>query len=159
MRMKCHAQGHNSTPQVKIEPVTLRSAPIPSQLSYRCCLIPSFWCMGKATLLCPNFKKVGTCWHHLVRMNVCMYVCVCVCVCVCMYVCMYGVSRYRLETSCMDSSWENNGMLIFPELSPLVKLFNFGHIFKFITDRSKAVVLFWFSVACFWCQSFGDVSP
>ena len=29
----------------------------------------------------------------------------------------------------------------------------------FITDRSKAVVLLWFSVACFWCQSFGDVSP
>ena len=29
----------------------------------------------------------------------------------------------------------------------------------FITDRSKAVVLMWFSVACFWCQSFGDVSP
>ena len=27
------------------------------------------------------------------------------------------------------------------------------------TDRSKAVVLFWFSVACFWCQSFGGVSP
>ena len=25
--------------------------------------------------------------------------------------------------------------------------------------RSKAVVLLWFSVACFWCQSFGDVSP
>ena len=24
---------------------------------------------------------------------------------------------------------------------------------------SKAVVLLWFSVACFWCQSFGDVSP
>ena len=31
--------------------------------------------------------------------------------------------------------------------------------FKKITDRSKAVVLLWFSVACFWCQSFGDVSP
>ena len=29
----------------------------------------------------------------------------------------------------------------------------------FITARSKAVVLLWFSVACFWCQSFGDVSP
>ena len=23
----------------------------------------------------------------------------------------------------------------------------------------KAVVLLWFYVACFWCQSFGDVSP
>ena len=29
----------------------------------------------------------------------------------------------------------------------------------FITDRSKAVVLLWFFVACFWCKSFGDVSP
>ena len=28
-----------------------------------------------------------------------------------------------------------------------------------ITDRSKAVVMLWFSVVCFWCQSFGDVSP
>ena len=28
----------------------------------------------------------------------------------------------------------------------------------FITDRSRAVVLLWFSVTCFWCQSFGDVS-
>ena len=24
---------------------------------------------------------------------------------------------------------------------------------SFISDRSKAVVLLWFSVACFWCQS------
>ena len=30
---------------------------------------------------------------------------------------------------------------------------------QFITDRSKAVVLLWFSFACFWYQSFGDVSP
>ena len=29
----------------------------------------------------------------------------------------------------------------------------------FITDRSKAVVLLWFPVICFWCQSFGDGSP
>ena len=28
----------------------------------------------------------------------------------------------------------------------------------FITARSKTVVLLWFSVAFFWCQSFGDVS-
>ena len=28
----------------------------------------------------------------------------------------------------------------------------------FITDRSKAVVFLCFSVACFWCQSFGDVT-
>ena len=33
-------------------------------------------------------------------------------------------SRYRLETSCMDSSWKNSRriFLVFPELSPLVKL-------------------------------------
>ena len=29
----------------------------------------------------------------------------------------------------------------------------------FITDRSKTAVLLWFSVACFWCQSFGNDSP
>ena len=29
----------------------------------------------------------------------------------------------------------------------------------FITDRSKAVVPMWYSVACVWCQSFGNVSP
>ena len=29
----------------------------------------------------------------------------------------------------------------------------------FITDPFNAVVLLWFSVAWFWCQSFGDVSP
>ena len=29
----------------------------------------------------------------------------------------------------------------------------------FITDRSMSVVLLWFSVARFWCQSFGDVLP
>ena len=27
------------------------------------------------------------------------------------------------------------------------------------TNNSKAIVLLWFSVACFWCQCFGDVSP
>ena len=58
----------------------------------------------------PNFEKVGTYWFRLVR----------VCVCVCVYSC----SRYRLETSCMDSSWKNSRriFLVFPELSPLVKL-------------------------------------
>ena len=50
----------------------------------------------------------------------------CPCVCVC---CVGGgggggASRYRLETSCMDSSWKNSRriFLVFPELSPLVKL-------------------------------------
>ena len=39
-------------------------------------------------------------------------------------VCVYSCSRYRLETSCMDSSWKNSRrvFLVFPELSPLVKL-------------------------------------
>ena len=66
----------------------------------------------------PNFEKVGggAYWFRLVRMYVCMYVR--------MYVCMYSCSRYRLETSCMDSSWKNSRriFLVFPELSPLVKL-------------------------------------
>ena len=31
---------------------------------------------------------------------------------------------------------------------------------EIITDRSKAVVLLWFfSIVCFWFQSFGEVSP
>ena len=43
---------------------------------------------------------------------------------VCMCVRMYGGLRYRLETSCMDSSWKNSRhiFLVFPKLSPLVKL-------------------------------------
>ena len=47
-------------------------------------------------------------WFRLVRMYLCMYVC----------------SRYRLDFSCMDSSWKNRRriFLVFPELSPLVKL-------------------------------------
>ena len=31
-------------------------------------------------------------------------------------------------------------------------------IHKLMIYFSKAVVLLWFSVACFWCQSFGNVS-
>ena len=63
----------------------------------------------------PTLKKWRTYWFRLVRMYVC--------VCVCLYVCMYSCSRYRLETSCMDSSWKNSRriFLVFPELSPLVK--------------------------------------
>ena len=50
--------------------------------------------------------------------------CVCVCVCVRVCVCVYSCSRYHLVTSCMDSSWKNSRrmFLVFPELSPLVKL-------------------------------------
>ena len=65
-----------------------------------------------APVYAPNFEKVGdilvlACPYHM-------------CVCVCMYSC----SRYGLETSCMDSSWKNRRhiFLVFPELSPLVKL-------------------------------------
>ena len=57
----------------------------------------------------PNFEKVGD-----ILVSACPYVCVCV----------YGASTYRLETSCMDSSWKNSRsiFLVFPELYPLVKL-------------------------------------
>ena len=57
----------------------------------------------------PNFEKVGD---------------ILVSACPCVFVCVYGASRYRLETSCMDSSWKNSRriFLVFPELSPLVKL-------------------------------------
>ena len=39
----------------------------------------------------PNFKKVGD-----------------ILVSAYPYVCVYSCSRYRLETSCMDSSWKNS---------------------------------------------------
>ena len=63
-------------------------------------------------LLCPNFEKVGD-----------------ILVLVCPYVCVYSCSRYRLETSCMDSSWKNSRriFLVFPELSSLVKLWPFDN--------------------------------
>ena len=59
----------------------------------------------------PTLKKWGG-----ILVSACPYVC--------MYVRMYSCSRYRLETSCMDSSWKNSRriFLVFPELSPLVKL-------------------------------------
>ena len=59
----------------------------------------------------PNFEKMGD-----ILVSACPYVCVCVC--------MYSCLRYRLETSCMDSSWKNSRgiFLVFPELSSLVKL-------------------------------------
>ena len=59
----------------------------------------------------PNFEKVGD-----ILVSACPYVCV--------NVCMYSCSRYPLETSWMDSSWINSRriFLVFPELSPLVKL-------------------------------------
>ena len=64
----------------------------------------------------PNFEKVG---GGGILVSACPYVCMYVRT----YVCMYSCSRYRLETSCMDSSWKNSRriFLVFPELSPLVK--------------------------------------
>ena len=71
----------------------------------------------------PNFEKVGDILVSACP-YVCMYVCMCVYVYVCVCVCVYSCSRYCLETSCMDSSWKNRRrmFLVFPELSPLVKL-------------------------------------
>ena len=65
----------------------------------------------------PNFEKVG---GGGILVSACPYVCMYVRT----YVCMYSCLRYRLETSCMDSSWKNRRriFLVFPELSPLVKL-------------------------------------
>ena len=58
----------------------------------------------------PNFEKVGD-----------------ILVSACPYVCMYSCPRYRLETSCMDSSWKKRRRIffVFPDLSPLVKLRTF----------------------------------
>ena len=60
----------------------------------------------------PNFEKVGD-----------ILVSACPCVCVCGGG-GGGGSIYHFETSCMDSSWKNSRsiFLVFPELSPLVKL-------------------------------------
>ena len=54
-----------------------------------------------------NFEKVGS-----ILVSACPYVCTC----------MYGASIYRLETSCVDSSWKNCRHVFFSELPPLVKL-------------------------------------
>ena len=62
----------------------------------------------------------------------------------------YSGMRYRLETSCMDSSWKNSRhIFFFSELSPLVKLRPFEkiemkfckcHISKSIKDRNLKLV-------------------
>ena len=59
----------------------------------------------------PNFERVGD-------------ILVSACPCVCVGGGGVGAWRYRLETSCMDSSWKNSRRvcLVFPELSLLVKL-------------------------------------
>ena len=60
-------------------------------------------------------------WGHI-GFGLC--VCVRACVSACVRACVCGGPIYRLETSCMDSSWKNSRriFLVFPELSPLVKL-------------------------------------
>ena len=58
-------------------------------------------------------------------------------------VCVYGGSRYCLETSCMDSSWKNSRriFLVFPELSPLVRLRLFDKGMKICKCRiSKSII-------------------
>ena len=62
----------------------------------------------------PNFEKVGD-----ILVSACPYVCVCV------RGGGGGASRYRLETSCMDSSWKNSRriFLVFLNYLPLL---NYG---------------------------------
>ena len=54
----------------------------------------------------PTLKKWGG-----ILVSACPYVCMYVCMYVRMYVCMFSCSRYRLETSCMDSSWIPHGKI------------------------------------------------
>ena len=66
------------------------------------------------------------------------------CVCVCVCVCVYGASRYRLETSCMDSSWKNSRHIFLVSLNYL-PLLNYGPLtnkgMKFCKCRiSKSII-------------------
>ena len=73
----------------------------------------------------PTLKKSGTYWFWLVCVRACVRACVHACfIFLKLHVWMCVCSRYRLETSCMDFSWKNirRIFLVFPELSPLVKL-------------------------------------
>ena len=75
------------------------------------------------TFYAPNFEKVGD-----------------ILVSACPYVCVFSCSRYRLETSCMDSSWKNSRriFLVFP-LSNYGPLTNKG--MKFCKCRiSKSII-------------------
>ena len=98
---------------------------------------------GTFSSYAPNFEKVGD-----ILVSACPYVCMCVCVCVC--VCMYSCSRYRLETSCMDSSWKNSQciFLVFPELSPLVKLRPFDHTCDTFLKPNREIWNFWSGNLC-----------
>ena len=87
----------------------------------------------------PTLKKWGAYWFRLVRMYVCTYVR------------MYSCSRYRLETSCMDSSWKNSDAYFWFSLNYL-PLSNYGpltnkgmkfckcHISKSIIARNLKLV-------------------
>ena len=79
----------------------------------------------------PHFKKSGD-----ILVSACPYVC--------MYVCMHSCSRYRLETSCMDSSLKNSRriFLVFLNYLPLL---NYGPLtnkgMKFCKCRiSKSII-------------------
>ena len=82
---------------------------------------------SKAFYYAPNFEKVGD-----------MLVSACPCVCMC------GASRYRLETSCMDSSWKNRDTKFWFSLNYL-PLLNYGLLtnkgMKFCKCRiSKSII-------------------
>ena len=58
------------------------------------------WLVRLHHFYAPNFERTyNNYWFRLVP--------VCVCVCT------YGATRYRLETSCMDSSWKNSRHIFF----------------------------------------------
>ena len=78
----------------------------------------------------PTLKKWGTYWFRLVR--------------VCVFVCVYGASGYRLETSCMDSSWKIADAYFWFSLNYL-PLLNYGPLtnkgMKFCKCRiSKSII-------------------
>ena len=67
------------------------------------------------------------------------------CPCVCLCVCMYGASRYRLETSCMDSSWKKEADAYFWFSLKNLPLLNYGSLtnkgMKFCKCRiSKSII-------------------
>ena len=96
----------------------------------------------------PTLKKWGG-----ILVSACPYVCMYVC----MYVRMYSCSRYRLETSCMDSSWKNSRriFLVFPELSPLVKIRPFD---KQGDEILKGDAYFWFSLNYLPLSNYGPLT-
>ena len=72
--------------------VTIQSFYLVATGAFVCCLVN--WGSTDYFIM-PQLRKSGD-----ILVLACPYVCVCVCV--------YGGSRYRLETSCMDSSWKKS---------------------------------------------------